>query len=152
MRIVVAPIFRKIRRVFADIHLILPRNWQLNEILRVVRRIACLLTCNGEIYSETFDLTNDLTIVRKPDALARETIIVNLGPGTVQVYERTGPVLIIAPQDSRSLPEKGKFLVRASTVVFGELATIEVTTIRRCTCGDPYIPYADDTPIGGDLI
>lgn len=152
MRIVIPPLFQKIRRVTAHLRLILTDNFLLNDIYRIVHRILCLLTCDAETYSYSYTVTNDLLIIRKPDIFAKKTTVTNFGAAEVQIIERGSPVCIVQPFQSKELPFMGKFLLQAQTISQDATASITVTTHRRCACGDQYVPYNDSVPIGGDLI
>lgn len=149
----VQPIRRTFRFQLQRFTAVVSRNWLLRRILFLVRRIHCLITCQGEIISAHVIVTVAMTILRVPDVMARRTIVRNTGAAPVVVFESGKIIAEVAPGESKELLLAGRFVIEGRCIS-GETTTVEITTYRRCACGDPYIPpYGQAVePIGGDLI
>jgi hypothetical protein len=83
--------------------------------------------------------------------MARKTEIFNGGSVPVKIYEDKTLITVIQPSQRFTMPLSGCLIIEARTSTGNSL--VQVTTHRRCLCGDTLPTYGENPePIGGDLI
>lgn len=150
---VIQPIYERFRRQLQDYGAIpVSKNWWYRRILWLLRRINCLLTCQGETIQAQVQVGTSESIIRYSDRFAKKTTVANLGAYTAVVYETHVMIGVVASGQEIELPVAGKLTLQAEAI--GGITTLRVTTYRRCLCGDTESPYDADviTPTGGNLI
>ena len=143
---------RKFRFLLQRFGVLVPRRWNLDRILKLLQRIRCLIECHGQIYTDEIQLTTSLSHIRGADLMAKRTKVTNSGNTDAIIYEQGNVVAIVPPGETRELALSGRFIIEGKCE--SGTISIEITTYRRCTCGDVYYPHPGEAiePIGGDLI
>lgn len=119
-------------------------------ILGHLQTLLCLAACKGEIVtSATTDISDELTLLRHDEPMAKKTTFFNQGTVAVRILEGGVLIKVLAPGETWLHPLPGRLPMHG--IVTGEtLGSVTVTTERRCTCGHEQLPYGDEsTPIGG---
>jgi hypothetical protein len=117
----------------------------------VVRRIVCLIQCEGEDSSVTVTVSTAPTILRAPDAMAKRTEVINLGAVNVSIHEDGLLIGVATPGSLLVLPMAGSLLIEGRAE--SGTAQVQITTRRRCLCGDEESDtYEEVDPIGEELI
>lgn len=147
----VQPIVRTFRNLLQRFGVIANRNLVFRTALEQVEKVFCLLTCRGEIITDSVEV-EELTLVRYGDEFAKRTVIVNHGDSKAAIFEDGRIVQFVPPNSSKELSLTGRLTIQAKC--YTGSTTLHVTTFRRCACGDKYIPPYGQIidPIGGDLI
>lgn len=136
----ISPISRRFRyqlQAFDGIPII--NNWWLRRLLYLLRRISCLLTCDGTVLERTQTVTTDLTLVREEDLFAKKTILFNEGSERATVLEDGVIVGFVEAGASSRLPLSGRLELKALTDA--STTSLRIVTFRRCLCGDALPPY-----------
>lgn len=147
-RQITAAFLDMVRRILGKMRFRPPKNHWYRMMLKLVQHFGCIADCEDDIQSETHILTGDEAEIRDYQQLAKKTTVVNLGPGRVSVYEDGFIVATIEAESQKTLPQKGKGRLTATSV--GE-AEVQVVTHLRCACGQDVFVYAEE-PIGANLL
>lgn len=118
----------------------MPRpRWSTNTLYRtilgVTRSILCLLTCRQLAITASATVYTERVIIRSSVSTAVSTVVTNLGPSKIALYERGVFIRTLDANASYAMPLGGRFFIEAN--VSSGSADVHVTTHKRCDCDDP---------------
>lgn len=149
---ITGPVVTFIKRVKEALLIIPNCGVWYKEISDRLEKIKCLLECDGDTITSTVAASDETTLIREQNVLARKTAVLNVGESRAMLYEGGRLVGIVQPDDTWISPLAGRQKIQA-ICDSGETTTLVVTTYLRCDCEIAPVFYDDfEEPTGGGLI